>query len=48
MDEKVFINETLINKLNIGIVYFDASGKPIYSNKAADRILDLPLKNLNT
>ncbi len=44
MDEKVFINKTLINKLNIGIVYFDASGKPIYSNKAADRIFGLTIE----
>ena len=44
MDERVFINETLINKLNIGIVYFDASGKPIYSNKAADRIFGLTIE----
>lgn len=43
MDDKFFINETLINKINIGIVYFDATGKPIYANKAADRIFGLTI-----
>lgn len=43
MDDKVFINETLINKINIGIVYYDATGKPIYANKAADRIFGLTI-----
>jgi PAS domain S-box-containing protein len=44
MYEKVFINETLINKINIGIVYYNAMGKPIYANKAADRIFGLTVE----
>ncbi|WP_439504674.1 PAS domain S-box protein [Sediminibacterium sp.] len=44
MDVRAYINETLINKINIGIVYFDASGKPIYSNQAADRIFGLTIE----
>ncbi|MFY8026118.1 MAG: PAS domain S-box protein, partial [Sediminibacterium sp.] len=44
MDDKLFINETLINKINIGIVYFNAMGKPIYTNKAADRIFGLTIE----
>jgi len=43
MDDKIFINETLINKINIGIIYFNADGMPIYTNKAADRIFGLTL-----
>lgn len=44
MDDNLFINETLINKINIGIVYFNAMGKPIYTNKAADRIFGLTIE----
>lgn len=47
MDVRDFINEVLINKINIGIVYFDASGKPIYANKAADRIFGLTIEKFN-
>ncbi|MDP3394746.1 PAS domain S-box protein [Sediminibacterium sp.] len=47
MDDRHFINETLINKINIGIVYFDASGIPIYANKAADRIFGLTIDKFN-
>lgn len=47
MDVKNFINEILINKINIGIVYFDASGKPIYANKAADRIFGLTIEKFS-
>jgi PAS domain S-box-containing protein len=47
MDEKVLINETLINKINIGIVYFDASGKPIYANRAAERIFGITIDKFN-
>lgn len=47
MDERLFINETLINKINIGIVYYDATGKPIYANKAADRIFGLTIKKFS-
>lgn len=47
MDAKVFINEVLINKINIGIVYFDAAGKPIYANRAADRIFGLTIEKFS-
>jgi PAS domain S-box-containing protein len=47
MDKGDFINEVLINKINIGIVYFDASGKPMYANKAADRIFGLTIEKFN-
>ena len=48
MDAKVFINEVLINKINIGIVYFDATGKPIYANRAADRIFGLTIEKFSS
>lgn len=47
MDDRHYINEALINKLNIGIVYYDATGKPIYANKAADRIFGLTIDKFN-
>jgi len=43
MIDSQLLNEKLLQKINIGIVYSDAEGKPILANKAAERILGLKL-----
>ena len=46
MEDLEFLNEKIINKINIGIVYSDPTGNPIYANKAAERILGLKVDQL--
>lgn len=46
MEDLEFLNEKIINKINIGIVYSDPTGLPIYANKAAERILGLKVDQL--
>lgn len=46
MKDSVLLNDKLLNKISIGIVYSDAEGKPILANKAAERILGLKLDEL--
>lgn len=41
-----FLNDKIINKINVGIVYSDPTGNPIYANKAAERILGLKVDQL--
>lgn len=41
MDEIYKNNERILSKINVGIIYSDPTGKTIYSNKAADRIVGL-------
>jgi len=39
--------ERILNKINVGIVYSDITGNPIYANKAAERILGLSFDEFN-
>lgn len=45
MKDSQLLNEKLLHRINIGIVYCDAEGNPILANKAAERILGVKLED---
>lgn len=46
MDERLSLDEKLLNKLNIGIIYYDKEGIPIFANTTAERIFGLKINEL--
>jgi len=46
MVEESYINNKILDKINVGIIYTNADGTHIYANKAANRILGWQLNDL--
>lgn len=46
MVEESYINNKILDKINVGIIYTNADGTHIYANKAANRILGWQLDDL--